>query len=284
MGKLEQLWHAINAYAVSVGGDPTKHVYDNVDRENAAAEIKRLLGYMVTHEPWEEPPTPEFQLQAHGSESVREFTHGLTPEQVEAKKGELFAFITESRNCDRTGQISLYGHLSLSEANRKWLAWFHSEDAVLLDYRLGMAHSEHGLWVHEWAKWTVQNDENFPVFFQLEVPDSFPVTVAPWWDSAEELKQEEIRKTAACKAVQARWPDVDIINVYDKYTIDDEEREVQVYFRPPGFRGVVLCEPLKDPNVATPSVHDLKLWKKYTDRLRYDAKNNLWTLTYVTYD
>src|SRR5262245_47903688 len=37
------LWDAINRYAVSVGGDPASHVYDNVPRMQAVADVGKIV-------------------------------------------------------------------------------------------------------------------------------------------------------------------------------------------------------------------------------------------------
>jgi hypothetical protein len=37
------LWDLINAYVVSCGGDPSKHVYGNTTRQRAVAAIERLV-------------------------------------------------------------------------------------------------------------------------------------------------------------------------------------------------------------------------------------------------
>lgn len=37
------LWDAINAYAETCGGDPSKHVYGNTPRQKAVAEVERLV-------------------------------------------------------------------------------------------------------------------------------------------------------------------------------------------------------------------------------------------------
>ena len=37
------LWNAIDAYAVSVGGDPQKHVYGNVPRMNAVVSVESAI-------------------------------------------------------------------------------------------------------------------------------------------------------------------------------------------------------------------------------------------------
>ena len=38
-----ELWDAINAYATSVGGDPSKHVYGNTSRYHAVAAVARVV-------------------------------------------------------------------------------------------------------------------------------------------------------------------------------------------------------------------------------------------------
>jgi hypothetical protein len=37
------LWDAINRYAIAVGGDPSAHVYGNVARMQAVADVNRVL-------------------------------------------------------------------------------------------------------------------------------------------------------------------------------------------------------------------------------------------------
>lgn len=45
------LWEAINRYAVSVGGDPSRHVYGNTSRMQAVAEVDRAVHQMVAQRP-----------------------------------------------------------------------------------------------------------------------------------------------------------------------------------------------------------------------------------------
>ncbi len=39
----KELWDAINDYAISVGGNPAKHVYGNTPRMRAVAEVSRIV-------------------------------------------------------------------------------------------------------------------------------------------------------------------------------------------------------------------------------------------------
>jgi hypothetical protein len=39
----DDLWEAINRYAISVGGDPASHVYDNVSRMQAVADVGKIV-------------------------------------------------------------------------------------------------------------------------------------------------------------------------------------------------------------------------------------------------
>jgi hypothetical protein len=43
--QLTDLWDAINRYAISVGGDPSKHVYGNVARMQAVADVGKVMGW-----------------------------------------------------------------------------------------------------------------------------------------------------------------------------------------------------------------------------------------------
>lgn len=38
-----ELWDAINRYAISVGGDPSAHVYGNVPRMQAVADVGKVV-------------------------------------------------------------------------------------------------------------------------------------------------------------------------------------------------------------------------------------------------
>jgi hypothetical protein len=38
-----EVWEAINGYAITVGGDPSKHVYGNVARMQAVADVDKIV-------------------------------------------------------------------------------------------------------------------------------------------------------------------------------------------------------------------------------------------------
>lgn len=46
-----ELWDAINHYAVSVGGDPSRHVYGNTSRMQAVVDVGRAVNKMAVARP-----------------------------------------------------------------------------------------------------------------------------------------------------------------------------------------------------------------------------------------
>ena len=43
MAERVRLWDAINAYVVSCGGDPDRHVYGNTRRQTAVAQVEQIV-------------------------------------------------------------------------------------------------------------------------------------------------------------------------------------------------------------------------------------------------
>mgnify|MGYP003494868936 CR=1 FL=1 len=56
-----RLWDAINRYAQTCGGDPSKHVYGNIARMNAVVDVEQVLRDAAFEEP---ERTPDVVLRA----------------------------------------------------------------------------------------------------------------------------------------------------------------------------------------------------------------------------
>jgi len=44
------MWDAINRYAISVGGDPSKHVYGNTPRQQAVADVSAIVARVTSRQ------------------------------------------------------------------------------------------------------------------------------------------------------------------------------------------------------------------------------------------